>query len=414
MPSGLTNWAGAVADRRVAVITGTRADYGLLHPLLTELRADARVELQLIVTGSHLSPEFGLTVGAIEADGFPIAARCDIVLSGDTPPAICTSMGLALIKVGDVLARLAPDVLVVLGDRYEALAAATAALICRVPIAHLQGGESTEGAIDEALRHAITKMANLHFVAAQPYARRVVQLGEDPERVFAVGSMAYTNLQRLTLLERDELERELGMRFARPLLLVTYHASTLEVESPSERFGRLLAALEYFGHASIVLTKSNADTGGRGINALIDDYAARHMGRVRAVASLGQLRYLSLLRAADAVVGNSSSGIIEAPLLGTPTVNVGDRQRGRLRTPSIVDCADDTRAIVAAIDAALRIDRTAIRAAGEALYGMGGGPARIVAELLAADLERIRLKSFGDLAFAMPGGAKGDPVGSAR
>ena len=265
-----------------------------------------------------------MTVEAIEAAGVPIAARCDIVLSGDTPPAVCASMGLGLMKFGDVLQRLAPDLLVVLGDRYEALAAATAALICRVPIAHVHGGELSEGAIDDAMRHAITKMASLHFVASRSYRQRVIQLGESPERVFTVGAMACENVQRMTLLSRAELESSLSTGFARPLFLVTYHPATLLTESPGKAFAELLGALDQFPSASIFLTKANADTDGRIINGMIDEYAAHHPGRVHAAASLGQVRYMSLLREADVVIGNSSSGIIEAPLLGTPTVNIGN------------------------------------------------------------------------------------------
>jgi len=382
------------ARRRIAVLTGTRADYGLLYWLIADLAARPNVELQLLVTGTHLAPEFGHTVDAIEADGFPIAARADLVISGDTPAAVTTSMGLGLIKFGDIFERLCPDVLVVLGDRYEALAAATAALISRIPIAHIHGGELSEGAIDDAMRHAITKMASLHFAATEPYRARIAQLGEDPERVFTVGAMACENIDRSTLLTRAQLEADLGFALGRPLFLVTYHPVTLQDESPAEPFRNLLAALDNFPAASIVMTMSNADAGGRTINQLIDAYAAAHPGRVHALASLGRLRYLSLLTEADVVIGNSSSGIIEAPLVGTPTVNLGDRQRGRLRVASIVDCAERTSEVAGAIRTGLTLDRGGIAAAGRALYGTGGGVRRIVEVLEQANLSALRLKTF--------------------
>jgi UDP-hydrolysing UDP-N-acetyl-D-glucosamine 2-epimerase len=380
--------------RRVAVVTGTRAEYGLLYWLIHDLRERPGIELQLIVTGTHLAPAFGNTVDAIEADGFSIAARFDIIEDDDTPAAMCASAGRALTAFGATFARLKPDVLVVLGDRYEAHAAATAALISGIPIAHLHGGEASEGVIDEALRHAITKMANLHFTSAEPYRDRVIQLGERPELVFTVGALAAENLARTPLLEAEDIANQLGLGNRRPLFVVTYHPEPIPGQSPVQPVRELLAALDAFPEAAVVLTKSNADAGGRAINGALDAYAQEHPDRVCAVPSLGRVRYLSLLRAADVAIGNSSSGIVEAPLVGTPTVNIGDRQRGRLRTPSIVQTDASAAGIEAAIGAALVLERSGIAAAGRALYGSGGGVARIVAELEAADLSALRVKSF--------------------
>ncbi len=378
--------------RRVCVFTGTRADYGLLSGVLGELAARPDTEPLLLVSGSHLSPEFGSTATEIEAGGVPIAAKVEMLLSSDTAVGVTTSMGLGLIGFAGALDRLAPHVLVVLGDRYEALAVACAALLARVPIAHLHGGETTLGAVDDALRDALTKLADLHLVAAEPFRNRVVALGEDPSRVFVVGAPGLDHLSRPELLGRQELETALGMGLRSPTFLVTYHPETRDDRDPREPAGALLAALDHFPGASVVITGTNADTGGRGVRALMEDYAARHPWRVQAVSSLGQIRYLSLLRLADVVVGNSSSGIIEAPGAGVPTVNVGDRQRGRLRAASVLDCADDEAAITAAITTALTPEFRSIAAAAGSPYGDGRSAPRIAHLLATADLRSRPVK----------------------
>jgi UDP-hydrolysing UDP-N-acetyl-D-glucosamine 2-epimerase len=380
--------------RKICVFTGTRAEYGSLYWLMKDMQADSRIDLKLLVSGSHLAPEFGETWRQITADGFSIDAKVDMQLTSDAPVAVAKSMALGLAGCAAALDRLKPDLLVVLGDRYEALAATEAALLLRIPIAHIHGGEATEGAIDDAIRHAITKMAHLHFAATEPYRARILQLGEAPERVFAVGAPGLDHVGNTKLLGRSELERELGFRLGARNLLVTYHPATLASASPAEACRRLLDALDRFPEVSVVITKSNADVGGRAINAAIDAYAGAREGRVLAVSSLGQQRYLSVMAQVDAVVGNSSSGIIEAPAMGKPTVNIGPRQQGRARAPSVIDCADDTDAIGSAIARALSPPAQATAARRESPYGPGGASKRIKDVLATVELEGLLAKAF--------------------
>ena len=342
-----------MSKRKICVVTGTRAEYGLLYWLLREIEADEALDLQLAVTGMHLAPEFGMTVEAIEADGFSVDERVEMLLSSDTPVGIAKSIGLGVIGFADAFARLRPDLVVVLGDRFEILAAAQAALVARIPIAHLHGGETTEGAFDEAIRHSITKMAHLHFVAAEPYRRRVIQLGEDPERVFNVGSPGLDHVRRTPRLDRNEVEELLGFGLDAPLFVVTYHPATLSGRPATESLDELFCALLRFPEARFVFTKSNADTGGRAINRAIDAFVRAHPDHARAFAAMGLPRYLSTLALADVVVGNSSSGLTEAPAVGVPTVNVGDRQKGRLRAASVIDCGESETEIAEAIETAL-------------------------------------------------------------
>jgi UDP-N-acetylglucosamine 2-epimerase (non-hydrolysing)/GDP/UDP-N,N'-diacetylbacillosamine 2-epimerase (hydrolysing) len=363
--------------RRICVVTGSRAEYGLLYWVIRDLEHDPDLELQLVLTGMHLAPEFGLTAQIIERDGFPIADRVDMLLSSDSPQGIAKSVGLGVIGFADTFARLAPDILLLLGDRFEIFAAAQAALVANVPIAHIAGGDTTEGAIDEAMRHAITKMAHIHFVTNEPAARRVRQMGEDPEHVHVVGSPGLDTLRRMELVDRGTLARELGCRFSARNLLVTFHPVTLEPDATAHQFRALLDALadlrDGFG---IFITKPNADAGGRALAAMLDAWIA---GRPNAWAftSLGQRHYLSLMAQVDAVVGNSSSGLYEAPSLHKPTVDVGDRQRGRLAASSVVHCEPTRTAIAAAIAEALARDCS--RAVNP--YGDGRSAERIVAEL---------------------------------
>ncbi|RYF09627.1 MAG: UDP-N-acetylglucosamine 2-epimerase (hydrolyzing), partial [Oxalobacteraceae bacterium] len=335
--------------RRICVVTGTRAEYGQLKDLIGSVQASAVLSLQLVVTGSHLSPEFGLTYQEIEQDGFGIDERIEILLSSDTPVGIAKSMGLALIGFAETLARLKPDVIVLLGDRFEILAAASAALVAGIPIAHLHGGESTEGAFDEAIRHSITKMAHLHFVAAAPYRDRVIQLGEAPENVFLVGGLGIDAIKRLPLLDRSGLEEALGFALGARNLLVTFHPPTGTPGQAATQMAELLQALDTLDpDTHLIFTMPNADAGGRELIAMVDTFVATHPN-ARAYQSLGLLRYLSCLRHVDGVVGNSSSGLSEAPSFGIGTVNIGDRQAGRLKALSVVDCAPQRDEIVAAI-----------------------------------------------------------------
>lgn len=338
---------------KVAVFTGTRAEYGLLYWLLHDIQADSQLELQLIVSGSHLSPEFGLTYRQIEQDGFVISEKVEMLLSADTAAATVKSMGLALIGLADALQRLQPDVLVLLGDRYEALAAAQAAMLMKIPVLHLHGGEITEGATDDAIRHAITKLSYLHGTATDAYRQRVIQLGESPERVVNVGALGLEQLHRANLFSAEQLTAGLNFDFSKPYVIVTYHPVTLAEEPAQQSFAALLAALDKYPELQIILTYPNADAGGRSIMSMLQSYAVAQPQRVLAIASLGHLRYLSAVKYAAAVIGNSSSGIIEVPSLGVPTVNIGSRQQGRLCADSVIHCDVTQAAIQQAIEQAL-------------------------------------------------------------
>jgi GDP/UDP-N,N'-diacetylbacillosamine 2-epimerase (hydrolysing) len=334
------------AKRKICVITGTRAEYGLLHWLMRDIESSDDMELQLVVTGMHLSPEFGLTYRQVEADGFLIARKVEMLLSSDTPVGIAKSMGLAMSGFADAFSELEPDLLIVLGDRFEILSAVAAATVARIPTAHLHGGETTEGAIDESFRHSITKMSHLHFVATEKYEKRVIQLGEDPERVFNVGALGVDNISRLDLLSKEEIEASLGFEFGPKNLLITFHPVTLENSTAEIQFNNLLLALDELEDTKLIFTKANADTDGRVINSLIDKYVQENPQKAVGFTSLGQLRYFSVLKNVNAVVGNSSSGLIEAPSFKVGTLNIGDRQKGRIRSASVIDCgssADEIR-----------------------------------------------------------------------
>ena len=381
--------------RKICIVTGTRAEYGLLYWLMKEIQFDNELQLQIIATGMHLSPEFGLTYMTIEEDGFSINAKVEMLLSSDTSVGIAKSIGLGVIGFADALERLQPDIMVVLGDRYEILAAAQAALVARIPVAHIHGGETTEGAIDESIRHAVTKMSHLHFVAAEPYRTRVIQLGEHPDTVFNVGALGIENIKRLQLLDKSQLEQSINFKLSTTCFLVTYHPATLGTTSPQVAMQALLEALDHFPDARIVFTKPNSDTDGRVLNQMIDEYAQHNKERVAVFTSMGQLRYLSALQFVDAVIGNSSSGIIEAPACNTPTVNIGDRQSGRLKADSIVDCLETTESIVTAINRTLsRPFREGIKQV-VSLYGYGESASHIKGQLKQSNLSST--KRFYDL-----------------
>ena len=381
--------------KTICVVTGTRAEYGLLRWVMEGIRQSPCLELQVIATGMHLSPEFGLTVRAIEDDGFRVDRRVEMLLSSDTAVGVTKSMGLGMIGFADALAELKPDLVLVLGDRYEIFAAAAAAMIARVPIAHLHGGETTEGAFDEAIRHSITKMAHLHFVAAEEYRRRVIQLGEAPERVFQVGGLGIDSILRLQLLTRSELEEALDFKLAPRNLLITFHPVTLEQNTSATQMDELLAALATLADTGLIFTMPNADTEGRVLFQQIQDFCATHP-QARAYTSLGQLRYLSCLRYVDGVVGNSSSGLTEAPSFSKGTVNIGDRQRGRLRATSVIDCQPQAAAIAGAIDRLFSPDFQARLAGVKNPNGSGGASDAIVALLEQADLNPLLKKQFYD------------------
>ena len=383
-------------SRKVCVITGTRAEYGLLRWLMEEIRASASLQLQVVAAGMHLAPEFGSTYREIEGDGFAVDRKVELLLSSDTPVGISKSIGLGVVGFADALHQLAPDIVVVLGDRFEILAAAIAATMARIPLAHIHGGEASEGAFDESLRHSITKMAHLHFVAAAEYRRRVIQLGEQPERVFLVGGMGVDAIRRLKLLDRRELESALGFSLAHRNLLLTFHPATLEGATAGKQMEELLAAVCQLSDTNLIFTMPNADTDGRVLIELINRFVAGHPNS-RSYTSLGQLRYLSCMKHVDAVVGNSSSGLTETPTFGRGTINIGDRQRGRLKATSVIDCEPERGAIAAAIARMYSLEFQSALTSVRNPYGDGGASERITRVLETTDLNGILKKRFHDL-----------------
>jgi len=339
--------------RKICIVTGTRAEYGLLYWLMKEIQADADLELQIIATGMHLSPEFGLTYRKIEEDGFTIDKKIEMLLSSDTPVGISKSMGLGMIGFSEAYAELQPDIVILLGDRFETFCAAGAACVSRIPIGHIHGGETTQGAVDEAFRHSITKMSHLHFTATEEYRKRVIQLGENPERVSNVGALGIENIRKLPLQSREDLEKEIDLSLGQQCILVTYHPVTLEQATARMQFQNLLNAIDTIDGLHIIFTKANADTEGRIINQMIDEYGTTEKNVAISFTSMGQLRYLSAMKHVDAVVGNSSSGIVEAPSFKVPTVNIGDRQKGRVQTRSVINCSPTKDAIIQALKQAL-------------------------------------------------------------
>src|SRR3990167_4608991 len=385
--------------RKIAVATGTRAEYGLLYWIIKGINEDPEPELQLIVTGTHLSPEFGLTVKEIEKEGFPIAERVEMLLSSDTEAAIATSMGLGMIGFARAYERLRPDVLVVLGDRFEILSAVAAALPFRIPVAHIHGGEATEGVMDEPIRHAITKLSHLHFTATEEYRQRVIQMGENPAHVFCFGAPGLDNIYKLNLMSREELDSELGLPPEKKIGLVTYHPVTLEDGATGVQVLELLKAIGNFGEVYWVFTFPNADTGGRIIIKEIREYVEGNPERGRLFVSLGQVKYLSLLRHADVMVGNSSSGLIEAPSFELPVVNIGSRQSGRDRAKNILDVKECREgAITGAITRAISREFRSTLKGMKNPYGEGRASEKIVEKLRTVPLgEGLVKKSFYEI-----------------
>ena len=334
--------------RKICVVTSTRAEYGLLYWLLKEIKADSELKLQLIVTGMHLSPEFGLTYKEIEKE-FKIDKKIEILSSSHTSLDICAEMARVYEKFAPALAELKPDILVLLGDRYEIFGVAGVASIMQIPIAHIHGGETTQGAFDEAFRHSITKMSHIHFAATNEYANRIIQLGEEPGRVFNVGGPGIENIKKLNLLNKDEFEKSINFKLAKKNILITFHPVTLENSSAREQFNELLKALDELEETNFIFTKANSDTDGDVINKMIDEYVSENSQKAVAFASLGQLRYLSAIKFVDIVLGNSSSGLLEVPSFKKATINIGDRQKGRARASSVIDVRPVKEEILAAI-----------------------------------------------------------------
>ncbi|ADZ92563.1 UDP-N-acetylglucosamine 2-epimerase [Marinomonas mediterranea] len=383
--------------KKVAVFTGTRAEYGLLFWLLKDMKADTEFELQLIVSGAHLSPEFGLTYKQIENDGFDIDEKIECLLSSNTAIGVAKSFGLSVIGICDALSRLKPDFMVVLGDRYETLAAAQASMFLHIPILHIHGGEVTEGAYDDVIRHSLSKLSTLHCTSTESHRHRVIQLGEHPNRVCNVGALGLDNLRRLELLSRDELSTSINFKLNRPYFIVTYHPVTYGEEDPKETMVALLESLDLFPDHQILLTYPNADEGGRAVIPLLEDYAASQPDRVACFKSLGQLRYLSAVKYSSAVIGNSSSGIIEVPSFSRPTVNIGIRQKGRESATSVIHANVNKHAIVSAINQALECYSDLELNPALNPYDKGDASSEVIK--LLKSFNSKDLKSFYDISF---------------
>ena len=382
--------------RKICVMTGTRAEYGLLYWLMKEIESDKDLELQLIATGMHLSPEFGLTYKIIEKD-FKIDKKIEMLLSSDTSVGISKSMGLAQISFAEAYDELNPDIIVVLGDRYEIFSAVSAAMIARIPIAHIHGGEATQGLIDESIRHSITKMSHLHFTATTEYQNRVIQLGEHPSRVFNVGGLGIDNIKKLQLLSKEEFEKSINFKLNKKNILVTFHPVTLETSTASQQFQNLLDVIDRLKDTNIIFTKANSDTDGRIINQMIDEYVKNNGNKSIAFTSLGQLRYLSALQYVDAMVGNSSSGLTEAPSFKIGTINIGDRQKGRIMANSVIECDSTIASIKDGFQKLYSSEFKNSLTHSSNPYGNGGASNKIIEILKNVDLNNIIKKSFYDL-----------------
>lgn len=384
--------------KKIAIITGTRAEFGLLSPLIDEIQNDKEMQLQLIVTAMHLSPEFGYTVDEIEKKGYKIDKKVECLLSSDSDVGITKSIGLAMIGFADALNELAPDLVVILGDRTEMLAAATTAMVANIPIAHIHGGENTEGAYDDSIRHAITKMSFLHFASTETYRKRIIQLGEHPDRVFKVGAIGLDSINNLELLNKEEFEKSIDFKLGKQNVLITFHPVTLEKNSAKEQFQVILEALVTLKDTHFIFTHANSDRSGRIINQMIEQYVSENMDIAVSFKSLGQLRYLSSLQHVDAVLGNSSSGIIEVPHFNIPTINIGDRQKGRVMAESIINTKPKKNNIIKALEKSFDDSFIAKIKNQDLQYGRGNSVKKIMKVLSIPASENLK-KSFYDIKF---------------
>ena len=382
--------------RKICVVTSTRAEYGLLYWLLKEIEADSELKLQLIVTGMHLSPEFGLTYKEIEKE-FKIDKKIEILSSSHTSLDICAEMARVYEKFAPALAELKPDILVLLGDRYEIFGVAGVASIMQIPIAHIHGGETTQGAFDEAFRHSITKMSHIHFAATNEYTNRIIQLGEEPSRVFNVGGPGIENIKKLNLLSKEEFEKSIKFKLAKKNILITFHPVTLENSSAREQFNELLNSLDELEETNFIFTKANSDTDGDVINKMIDEYVSQNSQKAVAFASLGQLRYLSAIKFVDIVLGNSSSGLSEVPSFKKAAINIGDRQKGRARASSVIDVRPDRKEILTAIKRAYSKEFEQILKDTINPYDGGNPSKKMVKILKETKLDGILKKKFYDI-----------------
>lgn len=384
--------------KKIAIITGTRAEFGLLRPLIEEIRKEKNLQLQLIVTAMHLSPEFGYTINEIEKEGYKIDKKVECLLSSDSAVGITKSIGLAMIGFADALNDLAPDLLIILGDRSEMLAAATTAMVSNIPIAHIHGGETTEGAYDESIRHAITKMSFLHFASTEIYRKRIIQLGEQPDRVFNVGAIGLDSIKNLKLLNRDEFEKSIDFQLGEKNILITFHPVTLEKESAGEQFQAILDFLNSLNGTHFIFTHANSDKNGRVINQMIEEFVNMNKERSIAFKSLGQLRYLSALKYMDLVLGNSSSGILEVPSFNIPTINIGDRQKGRILSESVIQTEPNSGDLSLAFAKATDSSYLEMIKNQKQLYGSGNAAEKIMSVLRIHTDNNLK-KTFHDIQF---------------
>ena len=383
--------------KKICVITGSRAEYGLFYWLLKKIHKEKTLELQIICSGMHLSPEFGLTFKEIEKDGFKINKKVEMLLSADTPSSISKSTALGIIGFSDAYDDLNPDIVVVLGDRFETLSACIAATFARIPIAHFHGGESTEGLIDEPIRHSITKMSHLHFVATKEYLKRVVQMGEDPKTVFNIGGMGIDNIKKINLMKLEQLQKDLNFNFAKKNLLITFHPVTLEKSTASSQFKNLLKSLDCLKDTNFIFTKPNADTDGRIIIKLIDSFVEKNKHRSISFINMGQHRFLSALKYVDAIVGNSSCGLLEAPSFKIATINIGDRQKGRIKAESVIDTRPHKSEISNAINNLYEESFQNKLIGVKNPYGEGGASKRAVEILKNSNFDNLIFKKFYDM-----------------
>lgn len=383
--------------RKICIISGTRADYGLLSPLLKQIKQDPALSLQVIATGTHLSPEFGLTYKEIENDGFVIDKKLEIAMSSDSAIGVGKAMGLGLISFSEAYDSLQPDLIVILGDRYEMLAAASAALVAKIPIAHISGGEITEGAYDNSIRHALTKLSHLHFTSSEPYRQRVIQMGEHPGTVFNVGSPSIDNIKNTKLLSKKEFEKVIEKTLLDKNILITYHPETLAKSDTKQQFQVLLNALNKLDDTFMIFTYPNSDNEGRIIIDMIQQYCNAHPDNTYSTPSLGRVNYLSALQYVDGVIGNSSSGIVEVPSFKIGTINIGDRQKGRLRAPSIIDCPATSQAITKALEQLYSPEFQAQLKTTQNLFGSGNACEQIKNTIKSYNLQGILQKKFYDI-----------------
>lgn len=384
--------------RRILVVTGTRAEFGLLKPLIEKIDEHEHLQLQLLATAMHLSPEFGNTIQEIEQAGYKADKKVECLLSSDTAVGVTKSMGLAMIGFADAVEELAPDVVVILGDRSEMLAAASASLIANVPVAHIHGGETTEGAYDEGIRHAITKMSYWHFASTETYRKRIIQMGENPARVHKVGAIGLDSINNLDLLSRKEFEKSIGFELGARTLLITFHPVTLEKDSSAEQFQAILDTVDTLCDTKLVFTHANSDKNGRIINQMIEKFVNNHQETSVAFQSLGQLRYLSALQYVDAVVGNSSSGIVEVPYFNIPTINIGERQKGRVRAESVIEAEPNVESLKTALDLAFNSSFQQRVRNQEQIYGTGESVDKIIHILANEPFDSIK-KQFYDINY---------------